>query len=235
MLLKKTVFPIALWCMALVAGAQTTQNWGLQINPNFSSRRLVVFESLSQAEIDAIDSIETYKPSWSAGLFVQWRGEKVGFQMGLNFMDTGYRTIKTQVLPDDPDAANASQRRITYQNYFLEAPIDLYFYQALDDNNEFIFTFGTGVGYNLTNFRKQQLYQGDSKGDSSRETDPDNDNFRKVAMEIRFGMGWETQLSERLSFALLPNFQFWTKGLYQDAGINRHLYAIGVQGMLRFR
>ncbi len=221
---------------ALNAGAQTTSNWGIQLNPNFSSRRLVVFESLSEREIFAIDSLETAKPSLSAGVFIQWRGPKVGFQAGLNFMETGYRTIKTLVLPDDPDAPNASQRRVVYQNYMLEAPLDLHFFQELDDKNEFFFTFGTGVGYNLKNFQTELLYRGESKGNKTRQEDPDKDNFRRVAMEIRFGMGWESQLSERLSFALQPNFQFWTKGLYhQEATINRHLYSIGVQLMVRFR
>lgn len=234
-------YPNGILCLfflfpALNALTQTSSNWGIQLNPNFSSRRLVVFESLSEAEIFAIDSVETAKPSFSAGLFVQWRGPKVGFQAGLNFMDSGYRTIKTLVLPDDPDAPNASQRRIVYQNYLLEVPLDLYFYQELDDKNEFFFTFGAGVGYNLKNFQTEFLYQGESKGNKTREVDPDNENFRRVAMEIRFGMGWETQLSDRLSLGIQPNFQFWTKGLYhQEATINRHLYAIGLQVVVRMR
>lgn len=213
--------------------AQMGTWYSINLYPNYSNRRLIVFDNLNQDQIETIDSLEAAKPSYTIGGAIQWRGEFVGFQIGANFMNTGYRKIRQAIPADDPFAGQAEEYAQTFTNYLLELPVELTFYQTLNENNEFFFLLGTGVAYNLGNRTRTTLYT------SSSENPVDNSptdaiDFRRINWEFQAALGWEKAFSPHVRLLVQPTFQFWTRGLYVDEPINRNLYSLGVRVGLKF-
>lgn len=213
--------------------AQIGTWYSVNLYPNFSNRRLIVFDNLTQDQIDVIDSLETNKPSYSIGGAIQWRGEFLGFQLGANFVETGYSTLRQPVPADDDFAGRADEYQQTFTNYLVEFPVEVTFYQTLNDKNEFFFMLGTGVSYNISNQTRTALFNsGNSLGTEKNATE--GLKFRKTNMEFQAALGWETAFSPTMRLVVQPHFQFWMRGLYQDELINRNLYSLGVRVGLKF-
>ena len=85
--------------------------WGISLYPNSSGRRLVALGNYDEDFIRDTEALETSRFSYSAGLIAEWKGEKLGFRTGLNYMQSGYQTIKQQFPIDDPNPQNASHIR----------------------------------------------------------------------------------------------------------------------------
>ncbi len=215
------------------AFSQAEFGWGLELYPNFSHRRLIAQANISTREAQELEALEASRPSWSAGAFAQWRGARAGFQTGLRFLDTGYRTVKTSLDADDDPPPGATEKRIVYQNFFIEAPAELQFFQELDDNNDFFFMVGLSLAYNLANYDKTVFYTGENRAVNSEK--PDKGNFSPLSYSFLTGMGWEHQFSESFSVMLQPTFQFWLRALLIEAEINRNLYSVGLRLGVKFR
>ena len=213
--------------------SQVEFGWGLEAYPNFSHRRLATETSVSNAQIIALEDLEVARPSYGAGAFAQWRGGRAGFQTGLRFMNTGYQTVRTPLSADDTPPPGATEKRIIYQNLFLEAPAEIQFFQELDDNNDFFFMTGLALAYNLSNTNKTIYYTGDTQSVEAEKAD--NGNFSQFSYSFLTGIGWDHQFSDRLSLVLQPTFQFWLRGLLIDAEINRNLYSVGLRVGVKFR
>ena len=207
--------------------SQAEFGWGLEIYPNFSNRRLIVQPSVSRDDVRALEALETARPSYTAGLFAQWRGDRAGFQTGLRFVNTGYRTIRANIAPEDNPPLGAEQKRNDYQNFFLEAPAEILFFHQLDDKNHFFFTIGLSLAYNLTNYETVIFYDGESR--QPRRESIDKGDFVNLHYNFLSGMGWEHQFSDGFALVLQPTFQFWLKSLLQQAEVNRNLYSIGIR------
>ncbi|MCB0547257.1 MAG: outer membrane beta-barrel protein [Phaeodactylibacter sp.] len=213
--------------------SQAVFSWGVEAYPNYSNRRLIAQTSISNQQARALEALETGRFSYSAGLFAQWRGGRAGFQTGLRFTDTGYQTVRTSLSSDDTPPPGATEKRIVYQNRFLEAPAELLFFQELDDKNDFFFTIGLALAYNLSNQNKTVFYTGDTRSANSEKAE--NDNFHNISYSFLTGMGWEHQFSDSFSVVLQPAFQFWLQSLLIDTDINRNLYSVGLRIGAKFR
>lgn len=218
---------------ALDLAAQMGTWYSINLYPNYSNRRLIVFDNLTQDQISDIDSLEAAKPSYSIGGAIQWRGEFIGFQVGANFMNTGYRTIRQTIPADDPFAEQAEEYEQTFTNYFVELPVEITFYQTLNENNEFFFMLGTGVAYNLSNRTRTRLFTNSSE-DPVDNSPTDEVDFRNIHWEFQAALGWEKAFNPNLRLLVQPTFQFWTRGLYVDELINRNLYSLGMRVGLKF-
>jgi hypothetical protein len=215
--------------------AQAEMNWGIQVVPNFSHRRLIAQENIERREINRLDSLEIGKFSYSAGAFVRWRGEKIGFQTGLNFISSGHRTIRGAVESGDPAPPNADEKRTVYEHYFIEAPAELQFFQELDDKNDFLFMMGLTFAYNIDNATRILFYNGESQGAVSEEVD--NSLFTNIHYSFTTSVGWEHAFNESLALSLQPNLQFWLTPLFDnpDLLLNKNLYSVGLRVGLVFK
>lgn len=207
--------------------------WGAYLYPNYSDRRLIAIgTNLSEQMLQEIEDRETGKFSLSGGGHLGWRGERAGFQIGLGFAETGYRTVREPIPPDNPDAVEASQQQFIYRNYNLELPLEIHFVHELDYQNFFYFMLG-GVGsYNLANREVKILYDGDLS--ERRDAPPPEEPYRRTNFAFQAGLGWERNLGGTTNLYLQPNFQFWLSGLLRDAPINRSLYNLGLIVGLKF-
>lgn len=213
--------------------AQTTFDVGLSLYPNMSNRRLIAFNNLSVQAQKTLDSLESARPSYSIGVMAGWRGQKAGFQFGLNYMNTGYRTLKQAIPQSDPQSEIASTRRYTYQFTNIEIPIDLLFYQELSEGNEFFFAMGTALSFNLQNKNQVVLFSGENK--TREEITVNQDDYRLFNYGFEAGMGWERTFNERWALLLQPNFQFWFKGVLEKNDLNRSLYNFGLRIIVKHK
>lgn len=213
--------------------AQVGTWYSINLYPNYSNRRLIVFDNLNQDQIDIIDSLEAAKPSYAIGGAIQWRGDFIGFQVGANFVNTGYRAIRQPIPADDPFAGRAEEYQQTFTNYMVEIPVELTFYQTLNENNEFFFLLGSGLAYSISNRTRTTLFS--NGGTNPVENMPTDDkDFRSVNLEFQAALGWEKALNPELRIVVQPHFQFWMRALYLDEPINRNLYSLGVRVGVKF-
>lgn len=215
--------------------AQTGTWYSINLFPNYSNSRLIVFDNLTQDQIDVIDSLETSKPSYAIGGAMQWRGEFLGFQLGANLVNTGYRSIRQRIPAGDPYEGRGEEYEQTFTNYLIEVPAEFTFYQTLNDKNEFFFMLGTGLAYSLSNRTRTTLYDEGGGAGGQESTASDSDIlFRKVNLEFQTALGWEHAFGPYVRLSVQPTFQFWLRGLYLDELINRNLYSLGVRVGLKF-
>jgi len=214
--------------------AQAGFSWGISLYPNYSDRRLIAYSFITQDEINRLDSLEGGRFSYSGGILAEWRTEKVGFQTGLNFMNTGYRTIRETLLPGDPDEGQGTERSFLFRNFNIEVPAELHFYQEVSPGNEFIFTLGGALSYNIANSSFKILH---SDGNSERiDVADEEQEFRPLNIAFVTAVGWETDISETFSLVIQPTFEFWMRGIFTTTSdLNRNLYNLGVKVNLKFR
>lgn len=228
--MNKYLFLISCCLLVSELNAQIGTWYSINLYPNYSNRRLIVFDNLTQDQIDIIDSLEAAKPSYSIGGTIQWRGEFLGFQLGANLVNTGYRTIRQPIPDDDPFEGRAEEYEQTFTSYLIEVPAEVTFYQTLNEKNEFFFMMGTGLAYSLSNRTHTSLYG----GSSGQENAPTDKSFRNFNMEFQAALGWEKAFSPYVRMVVQPHFQFWMRGLYVDELINRNLYSLGVRVGIKF-
>lgn len=231
--MNKILLLAGICLLSLDLAAQEGTWYSINLYPNFADRRLIVFDNLNQDQIDAIDSLEAAKPSYSIGGAIQWRGEFIGFQLGANLVNTGYRSIRQAIPADDPFAGQAEEYEQTFSTYMIELPVEFTFYQTLNENNEFFFMMGTGIAYNLSNRTRTTLFTNSSENPVD-SAPTDGVNFRKINLEFQAALGWEKAFTPNFRLVVQPHFQFWLRGLYVDELINRNLYSLGVRVGVKF-
>lgn len=224
---------IVLMLISLEVIAQNSFYLGLNLYPNYSSRRLIALSNISIPEIDSIETRETSRPSWSAGVAMGWRSQKLGFQIGLDYMDSGYRTVKEDLPEDDPRSGTAGKRRIIFQGQYLSVPMEVHFYQQLSERSDFYFMMGAAASYNIGNSFNTRYYAGEN--DELVRMAEENSEYRGVNMAFQSGLGWAYDLSDNLRLSLQPTFMFWMRGVLKENDLNRNLYSMGLRLGLMFQ
>ncbi len=212
---------------------QSTFSWGLNLYPNLSDRRLVNTGGLlSDKAMAEIDKIEKTQFGYAVGLDMQWQAEKIGLNLGLRYMNAGYNIGRTILLPDDPNVDFADESSGRFEQTRLELPVEVLFFFNLSDEDAIFFTMGASFGYTLQTKNELTLYRNNNPETSL--IDPEYP-VRDFNYAFQTGVGWQTQLNNKLQLSIQPNFQFWFKGIYEDeALINRNLFNFGVKLGLRF-
>jgi hypothetical protein len=229
----KRILSSITFLLLITFSVQAQQRSGIGINlfPNYSHRRLVAFDLMAQSEADSLEANETAVPAYAAGLFLSYRSEKAGVQVGINYAQTGYTSKRIPIPFNDPAAANFSEQRYSFRAHQIEVPFAVYFYQGLSDKDDFFFSMGSGLSYNLNNQDVITRFAGES---NSKEVTEAAGDFRRMSYNFQTSMGWEHRLGENIVFSLAPSFRIWLAGIYREAPLNRNLYQFGVRATVRF-
>jgi len=212
---------------------QSTFIWGAELHPNYSERRLIaITQFFSDSTLRAIDSIEMGKLSFSGGLFLGWKGEKVSFETGLSFMESGYKTLKGPADDNRPIPAGALLEQNTFQSFYIELPTRLQFFHTMETGSEFSFSMGVSLSYNISNLRTTTYFLENSN--QEEKTKFDQEAYRKFNYAFEAGMGWGKKLNENFAIFIQPTFKFWFKGMLVENKLNRSLYSLGVRTGVRF-
>lgn len=205
---------------------------GIEVYPHFANRRLIAGNAFSFNEVRRIDSLESGKQGFGIGILYSKRSEKIGFQIGLRYLSTGYETARGPVdINTQPSDFNEFSENFTAS--FLEIPFQLNFYQNLGNKSALYFTLGTAAGLHLNSRADRVFYSAESS-----ETIDDFDtelNYRGLNFALITAIGFETTLNERWTLGIQPTFEYWLSGnvVTDAAGINRNLYNIGFRLSVR--
>lgn len=221
-------------CVALLLvqdiAAQRTSGIGIGLFPNLSHRRLVAFDVSAQQLTDSLEMFEMGVPTYSAGLLLNFRGEKAGVQIGLQYSVLGYNGSRRTLAASDPNSANFSERAQHFRSQQIEVPMSLQFYQDLSDKDDFFFSLGTSVSYSLSNDDIEILYAGDI---SERNRTAGMEDFRRLNVAFQTAMGWEHNYQRNWAISVAPTFKLWLRGLYNTQTLNRNLYQVGLRLTVR--
>lgn len=224
------LFTLILGCTTLMA--QRYSGIGINLFPQYSHRRIVNLDLNMLNQADSLENNEFARPSYATGLVLSYRGEKAGVQVGLNYSQTGYRGKRTPIAFNDPNRANFDEEQYSFRAQNIEIPFSVLFYQTLSEKDDFYFSLGSGLSYNLSNQNIITRFNGET---SAREVNNiENEDFRKVNYCFQTSMGWEHKLSENMLFSIAPTFRLWLAGIYRDALLNRNLYQFGIRATVRF-
>lgn len=220
---------VLLLAFALPATAQSSLQWGVELFPNLSYRRLLPRNDINRDQIDAVDDMEQGKFSYSAGLVATWRKERIGFKTGLTFVESGYQKRRMEVDLRDNVPPGAEDERTAFQNLFIEVPAEMLFFQNFDPKNQMYFSMGLAAAFNIDNRERVTYYFGDTQDVVSEQLD--NSEFSALHFSFVSGMGYQHDFDQGFSLFVQPTLQFWLTSLLNDpnAEFNRNLYAVGLR------
>ncbi|MEZ4986594.1 MAG: outer membrane beta-barrel protein [Saprospiraceae bacterium] len=206
---------------------------GVEVFPHFSNRRLLAFDlsTTPQYRLDSLELAETALPSYSTGLTVHHRGNKVGVQASLYYSRVGYSSQRTRIPFGDPFAARFTDQQYRFLSQQITIPFAILFYQELSDKDDFFFLLGSGLSYNMKNQDIIERFEGDI---SEKEIKDSAFDYRRLNYSFQTGMGWEHRFNENWVMSVTPTFSIWLAGLYVDEPISRNLYQLGVRVGVRY-
>ncbi|MEN0002781.1 MAG: outer membrane beta-barrel protein [Bacteroidota bacterium] len=223
---------LLLFLLPTLATSQSTFNWGINAYPHLAGTRVLSFGQLSNRQLAEINEREITRFGYGGGVFAQWKGEKLAFQLGLSYLDTGYRTIRDTIPTDAPRPANATEQRLLFRYQYIELPVEIQFYQNFRDKYAFFFMLGASFSYNLNNTQTTIFYTGDT---DTRDTDTlPIEEFNRFNYAFQSGLGFEAKLNNKLGLFIEPVFQFWLQEVFKERELNRSLYTFGLKVGLRF-
>lgn len=214
----------------LLIAQDNTFNWGFNVYPNYSGRRLVALANYDREQIREIEDLETGMFAYSAGIMAEWKAQKLGMRLGLSYLSSGYQTIKVFLQNDDPNSP--SEEQIQYRSNFIEVPVEFLFsHDLIDTKASVFFMLGASLSYNLGNNTRTIGFFRDTQTSAS---EPSEGDFRNINYAFQSGIGLELSVGERLILLFQPNFQFWLQGLTTDTDLNRNLYSVGLKTGILF-
>ena len=210
---------------------------GFGVFPNFSLG-VVTNDGSVQSEVESGYQGETWKPSMSANVFVEYKLNKNSIiGMGLGYQNNGERTQKIDLyLGIDPITGNPiidpsfpTQARFVYNHHNLEIP--LYYRHMFGDR--FFILIGTSSIINIANTYASIKYFSDES--KERTTGEDNSTeFRRFNFSGNFGFGLDYLNADTLSLFVYPYFQYSFLGVSESASLNRNFLSIGISTGIRF-
>ncbi len=217
-----------LLCFSLWAQTNKSTGFGLEIYPHFSNSRLLSGGLIGFREAARIDSLEGVAQGYGLGLFFEQKGEKMGFQLGLRYLYTGYDRSRGPLdfNPGQPSTGPDFSARFRAQ--FIEIPFYWNFYQALNKKTSFFFSLGLASGIHLKSQTEQTIFLPNGPETSLAET---NTTYRGFNIALLTAVGIRTVFSERIAVSLQPNFEYWLRGnaLDDEDQLDRNLYNIGLR------
>lgn len=219
------------FCFLATQAQESGMSWGINLFPNYSYRKVVPLNNTDFGELARLDSIETGKFSYSAGIITEFHwGPKVGFQTGLNFVNTGIETLRSPFVTNE---GTERSKKLTYEHLSVEIPFLLNFYQEFSENTTIYFVLGGTALAKVRNQVRTTTYSGENKLDSSTKKDERDSGVMNYSLFS--GMGLEQSLGDNLVVFFQPNFQFFLKSFAMEPTVSRINYALGASVGFKFR
>lgn len=232
MLLSRFFFFLFLLHLVLpsisLAAQGSSQGFGLELYPHYSNNRLLSGGLIGFREAARIVSLERIAAGYGLGVFYEQKGEKIGYQVGLRYLYTGYDRSRGPLNfnPDNPN--NGPDFSATFRAQFIEMPFYWNFYQALNDKSHFFFSLGLAGGVHLGSKTMQTTYL--PQATVIEEVFP-NTTYRGFNVALVSALGFRTIVANRFALSLQPNFEYWLRGnaLEDEDQLNRNLYNFGIR------
>lgn len=235
--MKKIVIIIALFTWFSAHSQENKFDFGIGIFPNYSIGIISNNGNTPGFVESSYKGIETWKPSLSATVFVEYKlSEKSILGIGMGYQNNGERTKKLDLIFNvnplngnpvtDPSLPNKA--RFVYNHHNIEIP--LYYRHVF--GSRFFGLIGVSGIINISNTNTSILYF----SDNSKERNTENDNstdFRSFNFSGNIGFGVDYLKTEKMSFFVLPYFQYGFLGVSKTASLNRNFLSIGLSTGMR--
>jgi len=207
-------------------------DFGMNLFPNYSLGVISNDGSTPSSVESGFQDIETWKPSISANIFVEYSfNKKSSVGLGLGYQNNGERTKKLDLIfginpntgqaTTDPSAP--SQARIIYNHHNIEIPV---YYKHIF-GERFYLLAGTSAIINISNTRTGVKYYED--GSKERNTVEDNSTeFRGLNFTGNIGFGLNYFKREKFSLFVHPYCQYGILGVSKAASLNRNILSLGI-------
>ncbi len=213
-------------------------HFGVSFNPNYSYR-LFLTKDIDPFIKKTADLIDDSMLSYSLGFFAERQlSQKINARIGLNFMKTGFGNFKsvfrsswgTQggIFGSTPRPAgdDVSFKRFN-NNYYLEIPFDIQYF--IDSKKRFCVNWGVSPCINLLNEVTLKTNYKDGRTVSNK-LENSSAVFRKVAMAVQLGFGYNLPFLKKYTLEIQLRFQYFITPLNQSIGkTNTFLYNAGLQ------
>ncbi len=201
---------------------------GLYFFPNYSIGIISSDGSTPKRVESGFKEIETWKPSFSANIFLEYRLNQRSFLgLGMGYQNNGERTKKLDLNygsnPNTGKSKRATHARIVYNHHNIE--IALYYKHRFGRN--FYGVMGTSGIINVSNTRTSILYFPDDSREKNTEKDKSTD-FRKFNFSGNFGFGMNYLNKETFSLFVHPYIQYGILGISKSASLNRNILSLGI-------
>lgn len=207
-------------------------DFGLCLFPNYSLGVISNDGSVPSSAESTFQDIETWKPSISANIFVEYNlNKKSSIGIGLGYQNNGERTRKFDIIfginPNtgeiitDPSAP--SQARSIYNHHNIEIPV----YYKHSFGERFYLLVGSSAIINISNTKTGVKYYAD--GSKERSTSEDNStDFRGLNFSGNVGFGLDFLKKEKFSLFVHPFIQYGILGVSKSASLNRNILSLGI-------
>jgi len=185
-------------------------NIGITLNPSYSGR-IINFSktTFNEEEIVIIKDRETLMPFINGGFFIRNQFKNLGLSLGINYLHTGFRTIRHNDLPTNPSViGNAFSSEAWYRYHFLEFPLNIDFKKELSSKIHLHAIFGvsliSGIDY------KRYIYSyrdGEYVGSSIREKPLAEYKKNNIGNSLQLGLSIDW--SRSFSTIIGPSFKFF--------------------------
>lgn len=205
---------------------------GLNLFPNYCLGIVSSSMNGDDGVKQVIQNFETWKPSISASVFVEYQLKENAFLgFGMGYQNNGEQSKKKALVFNiDPttgqsifDPSQPSHAKYKYNHHNLEIPV---FYRHLF-NDRFYGLVGLSGIVNLFNTRTSIYYY--TEKPSERNTKIDNStDFRRLNLSTNIGVGYDLLQKEKFTLYVQPNIQCAILGVSKNAIINRNPISLGL-------
>lgn len=178
---------------------------GLVFSPDYCTRKIVntaADPSLNPA-IDALDRIDDFKFGFTTGLTFEYPIHKhYSLGSGVLFSDKGFQTKEIPLTTSDhPDGIGFGHS--VYHFQYIDIPLMVYRHMRLNDKNRFNAGIGLGNSFNLGNYEKFYVRNGDSYTQITRNSGT-GANMKHYFPSLLVSVGFEHQINDIFSYKIEP-------------------------------
>lgn len=228
---------LLLFCSCLISSSSLSQDkklsYGIHLFPHLSDGIITNEGSVPERAESAFRRSESWKPSGSINLFVEYRlNGKSAFGIGLGYQNNGEH-IKSGRLQFPSTTGGPSTSYIThfdicYVHHNLEMP--LYFKRYFGKR---LFTqFGISGTLNVGNTIKSKMHFSDDSVLKVQQKD-DFQDYRLFNIFGNLGFGFDLQITEKFTLYLLPYAQYGILRLAKSAPFNQNVLSLGISTGIR--
>lgn len=232
MKIKSITIILTVFTYITIQAQEKKFDFGINLFPNYSIGIISNDGSTSSSVQSSFQEFETWKPSMSSSIFVEYRlNKKSSIGLGLGYQNNGERTKKFDVIigvnPNtgeiESDPSAPTQARTIYNHHNIEIPI----YYRHSFSERFYLLAGTSAIINISNTKTGVKYYAD--GSKERNTLEDNStDFRGFNFSGNIGFGMNYLNKEDFSLFVHPYIQYGILGVSKSASLNRKFLSLGI-------
>lgn len=225
----KKLLILSLLLISIYAFGQEDKKFkfGLSVNSGISDNIISSSSNTPTSVTTTYRKLEKPAFSYQISIFSDYPlSAQSKLRLGLGFSKTAYKTSKRKSSTAVPEPTIPEYTQFIWQHQDIVIPI---LYTQYLKNGASKFYFVSGLEPQIKINRTVKFNQWFSDGGSNTKQEEDNStDFRKVNLNLTFGIGYDVKISSRSTIFIQPTFDCNILGISNKANLNRRIYSIGL-------